>query len=53
MLCYVMLSEPEKVSKQYGCAKDGLTSMILLDIDNILPNVVGYALNIVRYCLIL
>ena len=44
MLCYV--SEPELVSKQYGCEKICLNYLILLDIDNIL-------LNIVRYLLIL
>ena len=54
--CYVMqcnVGEPEKVSKQYGCAKVGLKSIILLDIDNILSNIVRYLLilsNIVQYC---
>ena len=33
MLCNV--SEPEKVLKQYGCAKVGLNYLLLLDIDNI------------------
>ena len=58
-----MLSEPEKVSKQYGCAKVGLTSLILLDINNILSNIVRclqllsdnikycrISTNIVKYC---
>ena len=43
--CNVMLSQPEKLIKQYGCAKVGLNSQILLDIDDI-------SLNIVRYLLI-
>ena len=45
--------QPEKVSKQYGCAKVGLKSIILLDIDNILSYIVRYLLilsNIVQYC---
>ena len=42
MLCNV--SEPEKVSKQYGCTKVGLNYLILLDIDNILSNIVRYLL---------
>ena len=42
MLCYV--SEPEKVSKQYGCAKVGLNDLILLDKGNISSNIVRYLL---------
>ena len=42
MLCYV--SEPEKVSKQYGCAKVGLNDLIWLDKDNISSNIVRYLL---------
>ena len=42
MLCYV--SEPEKVSKLYGCAKVGLNDLILLDEGNILSNIVRYLL---------
>ena len=40
--------QPEKVSKQYGCAEVGLNSIILLDIDNIL-SIIGIS----WYCLIL
>ena len=42
MLCYV--SEPKKVSKQYGCAKVGLNDLILLDKGNISSNIVRYLL---------
>ena len=51
MLCNV--SQPEKVSKQYGCAKVGLNFIILLNIDNTSSNIVRYLLilsNIVQYC---
>ena len=52
-LAHVMLCQPEKVSKQFGRAKVGLHSLILLDIDNILSNIVRYLLilsDIVKYC---
>ena len=48
-----MLCETEKVSKQFCCAKVGLNSLILLDIDNILLNIDMYLLilaDIVKYC---
>ena len=51
MLCYV--SEPEKVSEQYGCVRVGLDDLILLDNGNILSNIVRYLLilsDIVKYC---
>ena len=44
MLCYVMLSQPEKVSKQYGCAKVCRNSLILLNMPNISSNIVWYLL---------
>ena len=42
MLCYV--SQPEKVSKQSGCAKVDLTHLILLAKGNISSNIVRYLL---------
>ena len=48
-----MSCEPKKVLKQYGCAKLGLNSIILLENDNILSNIARYLLilsNIVQYC---
>ena len=52
---FVMLCQPKKVSKQYDCAKVGLNSLILLDIDNIRSNIVMHLLilsYIVQYCVI-
>ena len=46
MLCNIMLCQPEKVSKQYGCAKVGLKSLIMFDIDNISLNIVRYLLKL-------
>ena len=41
---YCDVSEPEKVLKQYGCAKVDLNDLILLDKGNILSNIVRYLL---------
>ena len=38
------VSEPTKVTKEYGCAKLDLNSLILLDMNNILLNIVSYLL---------